>query len=67
MAISLVLTDTVVVLVGGYFALFTMYPLLPLLAGLTLFAVLFPIAFYRPSRGLWTSFIYLTGDNLEHE
>lgn len=67
MAINLVLTETVVVLAGGGLALFTAYPLLPILAGLTLFAILFPIAFYRPSRGLWAGVLYLTGDNVEQD
>lgn len=40
-------------------------PLVPLLLGLALFAIVFPIAFYRSSRGLWASFLYLTGDNAE--
>ncbi len=40
-------------------------PLVPLLAGLTLFAVLFPIAFYPSSRGLWAGVLYLTGANDE--
>ncbi len=67
MAINLVLTETIVVLVGGGLALFTSYPLLPILGALTLFAILFPIAFYRPSRGLWAGVLYLTGDNEERE
>lgn len=40
-------------------------PLGPLLLGLAAFAIVFPIAFYRSSRGLWASFLYLTGDNAE--
>ena len=32
-----------------------------------IFTVLFPIAFYRSSRGLWASFLYLTGDNTERD
>ena len=65
MAINIVLTETVVVLAGGGLAFFTSYPLLPILGSLTLFAILFPIAFYRPSRGLWASVLYLTGGNQE--
>lgn len=67
MAINLTLTETIVVLCGGGLAFFTRYPLPPILISLTLFAILFPIAFYRPSRGLWASVLYLTGDNLEQE
>lgn len=40
-------------------------PLLPLLLGLGLFALLFPIAFYRSSRGMWAGVLYVTGDNDE--
>ena len=42
-------------------------PLGPLLIGLALFAILFPIAFYRSSRGLWAGFLYITGDNQERD
>ena len=28
-------------------------------------AILFPIAFYRSSRGIWAGFLYITGDNNE--
>ena len=64
MAINLVLT-LFVVMVGSLFALSPTVPLLPLLLGLGLFAIVFPIAFYRSSRGLWASFLYITGDNRE--
>lgn len=67
MAINLVLTETIVLIVGGGLGFFTSYPLLPILAALSAFAILFPIAFYRPSRGLWASVLYLTGDNTETE
>ncbi|HNP73309.1 MAG TPA: DUF983 domain-containing protein [Kouleothrix sp.] len=40
-------------------------PLAPLLLALAAFAIVFPIAFYRSSRGLWASFLFLTGDNAE--
>jgi uncharacterized protein (DUF983 family) len=29
--------------------------------------ITFPIAFYRSSRGLWASFLYLTGNNSERD
>ncbi len=67
MAINLALTETIVVICGGGLGLFTSYPLLPILASLTVFAILFPILFYRPSRGLWASILYLTGGNTEAE
>ena len=65
MVINLVVTETVVLFGGGGLALFTSYPLPPILAAFTAFAILFPIAFYRPSRGLWASVLFLTGGNLE--
>lgn len=40
-------------------------PFGPGLLLLLLFAIVFPIAFYRSSRGLWVSILYLTGDNAE--
>ena len=43
----------------------TSIPLLPLLLGLGMVTILFPVAFYRSSRGLWVGFLYLTGDNQE--
>jgi hypothetical protein len=42
-------------------------PLGPLLAGLMLFAIVFPIAFYRSARGIWVAVIYLTGDANERD
>ena len=40
-------------------------PLVPLLGGLMVVAVLFPIGLYPASRGLWASVLYLTGANDE--
>ena len=40
-------------------------PLIPLFGGLLLVAILFPIACYPASRGLWASVLYLTGANAE--
>ena len=45
-------------------------PPLPLQAQIGLLivvGVVFPIAFYRPSRGLWASFLFLTGNNSERD
>jgi ABC-type transport system involved in cytochrome bd biosynthesis fused ATPase/permease subunit len=64
MGINIVVT-LMVIIGGSLFALSPAVPMAPLLIGLLLFAVLFPIAFYRTSRGLWASLLYLTGDNRE--
>jgi hypothetical protein len=64
MGINVVVT-LLVIIAGSLFALSPTTPLLPLLTGLFMFAVIFPIAFYRSSRGLWASLLYLTGDNRE--
>jgi len=67
MAINTVLTLFVIVVCALVFGRDPSVPLLPLIGGLALFAVVFPIAFYRSSRGLWASFLYLTGDNAESD
>ena len=64
MAINVVVTLFVVV-VGSFFGLSPGVPLAPLLLGLGVFAVAFPVAFYPISRGLWAAVLYLTGDNAE--
>ena len=64
MAINVVVTLFVVV-VGSFFGLSPDVPLVPLLLGLGVFALVFPIAFYPVSRGLWAAVLYLTGDNTE--
>lgn len=65
MGINAFVTETVVFVVGAALGWFTALPLLPLLGGLSVFAIIFTIAFYRPSRGLWASILFLTGDNDE--
>lgn len=65
MAINLVVTEVVAVVAGGYFALFTTVPVLPLLLILGFFTIVCPILFYRFSRGIWAGFLYATGDNTE--
>lgn len=35
------------------------------IASLIIAGTIFPIAFYRSSRGLWASFLFLTGNNTE--
>ena len=42
-------------------------PIIYPIGGLVLFGVVFPIAFYRSSRGLWASFLFLTGNHLEKD
>jgi len=65
MGINIVLTLFVVIIIAVIGGSNPNVPLAPLLGGLTLFAVLFPIGFYRSSRGLWAAVLYLTGDNTE--
>ncbi len=65
MGINTVLTLFVIVVLACVFGFDPSVPLMPLIAALVLFAIVFPIAFYRSSRGLWTSFLYLMGTNME--
>jgi uncharacterized protein (DUF983 family) len=67
MAVNTVATLAVITLGALLFGLNPAVPLAPLLIGLALFAILFPIAFYRSSRGLWAGFLYMTGDNTERD
>jgi uncharacterized protein (DUF983 family) len=64
-AINTVVTQAIVFFLGAGLAFFTDTRLAVLLGTLILLAILFPIAFYHSSRGLWASFLYLTGDNQE--
>jgi uncharacterized protein (DUF983 family) len=64
MGINFVLT-LFIVIAGSLFGLDPTIPIAPLLGGLVLFAIVFPILFYRSSRGLWAAVLYLTGDNTE--
>lgn len=65
MVINLVVTLTVIVVCSLVFGLFTTIPVLTLIGALGLFTILFPIIFYRASRGLWASVLYLTAANDE--
>jgi uncharacterized protein (DUF983 family) len=65
MGVNTVVTLAVITMLSLVFGMNPAVPLAPLLIGLALFAILFPIAFYRSSRGLWASFLYITGDNTE--
>lgn len=40
-------------------------PTLPLIAGLVVFMLGFPVLFYRHARGVWTGFLYLSGAMFE--
>src|SRR5690242_4003809 len=53
MAVNTVATLAVITVASLVFGLNPRVPLGPLLIGLALFAILFPIAFYRSSRGIW--------------
>ncbi len=65
MGINTVVTLLVITIGSLVFGLNPAVPLGPLLLGLALFAIGFPILFYRSSRGLWASVLYLTGHNSE--
>ena len=65
MAVNTVATLFVITVCSLVFGLNPNIPLLPLMLGLAAFAVVFPIAFYRSSRGIWASFLYMSGNNLE--
>ncbi len=67
MVINLVVTELIVVVIGSAYALFTSVPLFPLLTTLILVAIIFPILFYHPARGLWVSILYLTSANTEKD
>jgi|SRR4051794_4638762 uncharacterized protein (DUF983 family) len=67
MGINIVVTLVVIVVCALIFGLNPSVPLLPLLVGLALFAILFPIAFYRSSRGTWAGFLYFIGNNAERD
>jgi len=67
MGVNTVVTLAVITLGSLVFGLNPSVPLGPLLIGLALFAILFPIAFYRSSRGICAAFLYITRDNQERD
>ena len=67
MGVNTVATLALITLGSLVFGLNPNVPLLPLLIGLALFAILFPIAFYRSSRGIWAGFLYIVGGNQERD
>ncbi len=56
-----------IVIVAGALIGFSSVPLAPAFAVMGVATVLFPIAFYPSSRGLWVGLLYLTGDNEERD
>jgi len=67
MGINIVVTLAIIIVCALVFGLNPAVSLAPLLIGLALFAILFPIAFYRSARGLWAGFLYMTGGNQEYD
>src|SRR5215213_5555189 len=67
MGVNTVVTLVVITFGSLVFGLNPAVPLGPLIFGLALFAVLFPIAFYRSSRGIWACFLYITGGHQERD
>lgn len=64
MAINATVTMTLDFMGAGTI-FFVDVPISMLLLSLTAFTVVFPIWFYRHSRGLWVGIIYLTGSMFE--
>jgi uncharacterized protein (DUF983 family) len=67
MVINFVATGLVITIGSLYFGLFSRVPLSTVLLGFGAFAIVFPIAFYPISRGLWASILYLTAANTERD
>jgi len=65
MAITLVVVSTISVIGAGLLALLTTIPVWLLIVGFTLFTVGFGLLFYRHARGLWISFLFLSGSMFE--
>lgn len=65
MGINTIVTLLIVVCGGVFVGVSPSLPLVPSVSILLLVAIIFPIAFYPISRGLWASILYLTGDNEE--
>ncbi len=59
-AINTIVT-MLITLSGAALAFLTDIPIGPLLIGLVLLTILFPLWFYRHARSLWTGVLYLTG------
>jgi uncharacterized protein (DUF983 family) len=65
MVINLVVTITIVMACSLIFGLYSAIPPLTLIGVLAIFTIVFPIIFYRTSRGLWAGLLYLTAANDE--
>jgi uncharacterized protein (DUF983 family) len=65
MAISLVLISTITVVTGSLLAVLTRISPFLLIGLLSLFTVVAGLLFYRHARGLWVSFLYLSGSMFE--
>jgi uncharacterized protein (DUF983 family) len=64
MGVNIVVT-LILVIIAAVVVGFSTVPLAPALLGIGLAVVLFPIAFYPISRGLWVALLYVTGNNQE--
>jgi|SRR5579859_7711358 len=64
MAINITLTMGIALL-GAIPAFSSDVPIVPLLLGMTIVTILFPLWFYRHARGLWVGILYLTGSMFE--
>ncbi|MDZ4718875.1 MAG: DUF983 domain-containing protein [Roseiflexaceae bacterium] len=67
MGISITATLLPIMTIALVLGLNPAVPLLPLLLGLGLFAVIFPIMFYRSARGMWIGLLYVTGNTGEQD
>ncbi|HWQ13380.1 MAG TPA: DUF983 domain-containing protein [Roseiflexaceae bacterium] len=66
MGVNIVATLALVIVAAAAIG-FSSVPLLPAFLVMGALVVLFPIAFYPSSRGLWVGVLYLTGDNAERD
>ncbi|MBI5879513.1 MAG: DUF983 domain-containing protein [Chloroflexi bacterium] len=66
-AVNTIATCTLIVALAVALIFAPETPVIYPIAGLIGFGVLFPIAFYRSSRGMWASFLYITGSNSERD
>lgn len=64
-AICMTVLLTFIGVAGGVLALLTTIPAGILILGLSIFTTLFGILFYRHARGLWVSFLFLSGAMFE--
>jgi uncharacterized protein (DUF983 family) len=67
MAVNTIATCTLIVAMAVAFMLVPETPVIYPIAGLIAFGTLFPVAFYRSARGMWASFLYVTGSNAERD